>query len=155
MTNTTRTLALAALLAVGISATTLAAPAPAKADTASTVSIAAAAALIVGSLILDSNTNQYYYMRDNRRCYVNYDTAAYWYQRNRPAYYDAHRNRFAARSNARPTNWNSSWNGNSGYRDRGNDGNRGNQNGHGNYGSGNYNRANHGGHGGRGGHGHH
>jgi hypothetical protein len=50
---------------------------PAKADTASTVGIAAAAALIVGSLLVDSN-NQPYYVNNGRHVYVSQDTANYY-----------------------------------------------------------------------------
>jgi hypothetical protein len=52
-------------------------PAPAKADTTSTVLIAAGAAAIVGALLYDGN-NHPYYVRDNRRYYVTQDEAQYY-----------------------------------------------------------------------------
>ncbi len=60
---------------------------PAQADTASTVGIAAAAALIVGSLLVDSN-NQSYYVNNGRHVYVNQDTANYY--RNNGNYNNGH-----------------------------------------------------------------
>jgi len=62
--------------------TTTALPQPAVADTTSTALIAGAAALIVGTLIYDSNRHQYYYPRGNQRVYVNNNTAAYYRNHN-------------------------------------------------------------------------
>jgi hypothetical protein len=54
-------------------------PAPAKADTASTVAIAAGAAAIVGALLYDGN-NHPYYVRNNHRYYVTQNEAQYYRQ---------------------------------------------------------------------------
>jgi hypothetical protein len=50
---------------------------PAQADPASTAGIAAAAALIVGSLLVDSN-NQPFYVNNGRHVYVSQNTANYY-----------------------------------------------------------------------------
>jgi hypothetical protein len=52
-------------------------PAPAKADTTSTVLIAAGAAAIVGALLYDSSSHPYY-VRDNQRYYVTHNEALYY-----------------------------------------------------------------------------
>jgi hypothetical protein len=67
-------------LAIGsalVAVTTVSLPAPAKADTASTLLIAAGAAAIVGALLTDSN-NHPYYVSNNRRYYVTQNEATYY-----------------------------------------------------------------------------
>jgi len=61
---------------------TTALPRPAVADTTSTALLAGAAALIIGSLIYDSNRRQYYYVRNGRHVYVDNNTAAYYRNHN-------------------------------------------------------------------------
>jgi hypothetical protein len=61
---------------------TTALPQPAVADTTSTALLAGAAALIVGTLIYDSNKHQYYYVRGNRHVYVDNNTASYYRNHN-------------------------------------------------------------------------
>lgn len=69
-------IALAAATISTLSTTAL--PQPAVADTTSTALLAGAAALIIGSLIYDSNKHQYYYVRNGRHVYVDNNTASYY-----------------------------------------------------------------------------
>jgi hypothetical protein len=50
---------------------------PAQADTTSTAALALAAAAIVGTLLVDSN-NQQYYVSNGRHIYVGQNTARYY-----------------------------------------------------------------------------
>jgi hypothetical protein len=83
--------ALAATIAIGGS---IATPAVALADSASTAAIAVGIGAIVGTLIYDNNRHQYYYVRGGRNYYVNNNQAQQWYQRRDPQYYNAHRSDF-------------------------------------------------------------
>ena len=67
------------VLAAGLlaSVSVFALPRPASADTQSTVAIAAAAALIIGAIAYD-NSGRPYYVRDNRRWYVDRNVAQYY-----------------------------------------------------------------------------
>jgi hypothetical protein len=91
LTHLARAGTLAACIAVS---GTIAVPAVALADTASTAAIVTAVGAIVGTLIYDSGHRQYYYVRGGRRYYVANDTAQQWYRRRDPRYFDAHRDDF-------------------------------------------------------------
>lgn len=60
-----------------VAAATVSVPAPAQANTTSTVLIAAGAAAIVGALLVDSNSHPYY-VQNNQRYYVTQDEATYY-----------------------------------------------------------------------------
>jgi hypothetical protein len=83
----------AAAACIGI-AGSLATPAIALADTASTAAIAAGIGAIVGTLIYDNNRHQYYYVDRGNRHYVNNDQAQQWYRHRDPGYYNTHQNDF-------------------------------------------------------------
>jgi hypothetical protein len=74
MKNIIQTIAIGSAL---VATATISMPAPAKADTASTLLIAAGAAAIVGAILIDSN-NHPYYVRNNQRYYVTQNEATYY-----------------------------------------------------------------------------
>ncbi len=79
LVNTIKPIATKVLLAGGLLAglSLFAMSAPASADTRSTAAIVAAAGLIIGAVTYDQYGRPYY-MRDNRRWYVNADAARYY-----------------------------------------------------------------------------
>jgi hypothetical protein len=69
-------------------------PAPALADAGSTAAAIAIGA-VVGQLLFDSGTNQYYYVDSgHHRHYVNDNTARAWYQHQDPSWYHSHQGDF-------------------------------------------------------------
>ena len=90
-TSVARLGALAACVAIGGS---IATPAAALADTASTAAIAAGIGAIIGTLLYDNSRHQYYYVRGGRHVYVSNDQAQQWYQRRDPQFYRQHRGDF-------------------------------------------------------------
>lgn len=78
---------------------------PAVADTASSAAMAAAVGAI-GSLLFDSSKHQYYYVRNNRRTYVDNGTARQYYQHKDPHFYAAHQRDFSNQPDKFSHDWN-------------------------------------------------
>jgi hypothetical protein len=84
----TRAGSLAACIAIS---GTMAVPTVALANATTTAIIVGA---IIGTLIYDSNRQQYYYVNNGNRRYVDNTSAQMWYQRQDPQYFRAHQRDF-------------------------------------------------------------